>query len=161
MSTKNDNKAGAVQLQGIHHIKFCVSDFESSLTFYEAVLGARRMEELDHRLRDGTLFGVILEAPGLGTLLELRLNPPRAKLQSGFDPVTWAVPDCAALEQLMDHLDEVGIKHSPILTGLEGWVVVVDDPDGRRLRFYTIATHGPELEISISSPWLADILPTV
>lgn len=68
--------------------------------------------------------------------------------------MTLAVPDRAALEAWSQHLEALGIEHSPVLAGIQAWLVVFDDPDGRRLRLYTLETHGPELEPDLESPWL-------
>lgn len=142
-------------LRGIHHLKFPVRDLERSLGFYESTLGARRVAAWDHVHEDGTRYAVILEVPGLGTHLELRLDPKAAEQQRGFDPVTIAVQDRGALQAWADHLDTAGIAHSPTLTAIQAWLVVFEDPDGRRLRLYTLETHGPELPADEASPWLA------
>jgi hypothetical protein len=44
--------------------------------------------------------------------------------------------------------------NSPVLTAIQGWVLVFEDPDAGRLRLYTLATHGPETKPDASSPWL-------
>src|ERR1700737_1727538 len=94
------------ELKGIHHLKMPVSNLATSLDFYERALGARRIAEADHRRGDGSLFAYILAVPGLGTKLELRLHPQRAKSHAGFDPVTIAVEDRAVLDRWIDYLDQ-------------------------------------------------------
>ncbi|XVU28974.1 VOC family protein [Actinoplanes sp. CA-054009] len=141
-------------IDGIHHLKVPVSDLGASLDFYERALGARRIPDLDHRRPDGALFAYIVEVPNLGTLLELRLDPDRARLHNGFDPVTLLVQDRAALQAWDAHLTRESIAHSPVLTGLQAWLMVVPDPDGTRIRLYTAETHGPELAPDLTNPWL-------
>jgi hypothetical protein len=34
------------------------------------------------------------------------------------------------------------------------WLIVVQDPDGNRLRLYTLETHGPELKPEEDNPWI-------
>ena len=34
------------------------------------------------------------------------------------------------------------------------WLIVVPDPDGHRLRLYTLETHGPELAPDEDNPWV-------
>jgi len=141
-------------IAGIHHLKFPVADFELSIAFYEQVFGARRLSALDHRKPNGELFAVILEVPRLGTQLELRLNAEAARAQQGFDPVTLAVATLEDLRAWETHLSAHNVPHSPVLTGMKGWLVVLEDPDGRHIRFYTLETHGPELAVSTHARWL-------
>lgn len=140
---------------GIHHLKLPVADLERSAHWYGEVLGARRLTELDHRRPDGTLFAVILEVPGLGTNLELRLDPATADALVTYDFITLAVEDRAALDRWVAHLDSVGIHHSPPIVALVGWLLVIPDPDGLRLRLYTIQPHGLDpSHVEFDSPWL-------
>jgi catechol 2,3-dioxygenase-like lactoylglutathione lyase family enzyme len=145
---------GQMQIEGIHHLKFAVADLERSEAFYSAAFGAKRLSQMDHHMPDGTLFAVILDMPGLGTLLELRLDAASARAQANFDPVTLNVADVAALNSWIAHFDRCGLPHSPVLTGLVSWIVVVADPDQRRLRLYSRETHGPELAAMFDDPWL-------
>lgn len=142
-------------LHGIHHLKFPVGDLERSLGFYERALGASRVAKWDHVHQDGTRYAMILEVPGLGTRLELRLDPEAAERQRGFNPVIIAVQDRSALQAWADYLDGAGIEHSPVLAAIQAWLVVFVDPDGRQLRLYTLEMHGPELPPDEDSPWIA------
>ncbi|WP_164835798.1 antibiotic biosynthesis monooxygenase [Actinacidiphila soli] len=140
---------------GIHHLKLPVSDLDRSARWYTEVLGARRLTELDHRRPDGTLYAVILDVPGLGTLLELRLDPATAAALGRYDFLTLAVDDRAALDRWITHLDDLDILHSPPLVALVGWLLVIPDPDGLRLRLYTTQPHGLDAsEVDVASPWL-------
>ncbi|MCU1528094.1 MAG: lactoylglutathione lyase-like lyase [Frondihabitans sp.] len=143
-------------LRGIHHLKLAVSDIDVSLDFYERSLGARRIPEADHRRQeDGSLYAVILEIPGLGTLLELRRDPHRADLHRGFDPVTIAVSGRADLDDWDAWLTEHEVLHSPVIIAIQAWLIVIEDPDGNRIRLYTLEQHGPELTVDESNPWIA------
>ena len=141
-------------IAGIHHLKFPVADIGRSTAFYAAVFGAARIEALDHVRPDGTLFAVLLDVPGLGTLLELRLDAAAAGAQAGFDPVTCTVATRADLVMWHAHLEALGVSHSPVLVGVAGWLLAFADPDARRLRLYTLETHGPELAPSWDDPWV-------
>jgi catechol 2,3-dioxygenase-like lactoylglutathione lyase family enzyme len=141
---------------GIHHLKFPVAELARSLEFYERAFGAERVAAYDHIDASGRLFAYILSVPGLGAPLELRLNPGVAARHQGFDPVTLLVGDRADLTRWIEHFASHEIPHSEILVGAIGWLVVVQDPDGRRLRLYTRETHGPEEKVSWNSPWLQE-----
>ncbi|MEO7121777.1 MAG: VOC family protein [Lacisediminihabitans sp.] len=110
----------APQLQGIHHLKFAVSDLAVSLDFYQRAFDANRIPRADHRREsDGTLYAYILDVPGLGAHLELRLNPVRAAANAHFDPVTVAVADGSTLAEWDAHLNVQKIAHSPIITAIQ------------------------------------------
>jgi uncharacterized protein YbjT (DUF2867 family) len=53
--------------------------------------------------------------------------------------------------QTRDHA--AAVPHSPVLTAIQAWLIVVADPDDNRLRLYTLQNHGPELPPS-HDPWL-------
>jgi len=143
-------------LKGIHHLKFAVSDLSRSLQFYENVFHARRIVEWDHKHPDGSIYAYILDIPGLGTYLELRLNAQQAEKHRFFNVLTIAVDDRAALEQWVNILDALNVPHSPILVAIQAWLLVLEDPDQNRLRLYTLEMHGPEIEPDGSSAWLQD-----
>jgi catechol 2,3-dioxygenase-like lactoylglutathione lyase family enzyme len=142
------------KILGIHHVKFAVSDLVRSLAFYSRILGASRLPRLDHFNADGQLYAIIMEVPHLGTVLELRLHAEHAAKQKGFDPITLAVEGRADLQEWIAHLDAADVVHSPILTAYVGWLLVFEDPDGRRIRLYTHEKHGPELTPSSDARWL-------
>jgi len=142
-------------LLGIHHIKLAVSDLERSLRFYEALFGAQRIPQADHKHEaDGSLYAFILDVPNLGAKLELRLNPEQAKKHFHFDPITIAVKDKAALEQWQSYIASKKLPHSPIIVAIQAWLIVTEDPDGNRLRLYTVETHGSDIKPDEDNPWL-------
>jgi quinol monooxygenase YgiN/catechol 2,3-dioxygenase-like lactoylglutathione lyase family enzyme len=140
---------------GIHHVKLPVTDLERSAAWYATVLGAHRLSQLDHRRPDGTLFAVILDVPGLVGRLELRLDPATAKALNGYDFLTLAIENRSSVDDWIARLDTLGVEHSPPIVALVGWLLVVADPDGLRLRFYTTEPHGlGESAVEFESPWL-------
>jgi catechol 2,3-dioxygenase-like lactoylglutathione lyase family enzyme len=144
-------------LQGIHHIKIAVSDLHRSLEFYETLFGAKRIPQADHKHEgDGSLYAFILDVPNLGAKLELRLNAEQAKKHFHFDPVTIAVKDRSALKEWQSYLETKKLPHSPIIPAIQAWLIVVEDPDGNRMRLYTLETHGPDIKPDESNHWLQD-----
>ena len=81
----------AAPVSGIHHLKIVVSDLQASLSWWQDVTGARRNPDFDHRTADGQLFAHLLEIPGVGPYLELRLDPAAAAAVGSLDPITFAV----------------------------------------------------------------------
>jgi catechol 2,3-dioxygenase-like lactoylglutathione lyase family enzyme len=142
-------------IAGIHHLKFNVANLDRSLDFYTAAFGAKRLHELDHRHKDGALFAYILDVDNLGTYLELRASPERAAREAGLDPVTFAVRTYDDLLAWHDHFEARGVRHSPVFTGVLGWLLAAEDPDGRHLRFYTLETHPLTQDFSSDPYWLA------
>jgi catechol 2,3-dioxygenase-like lactoylglutathione lyase family enzyme len=141
-------------IDGIHHLKFAVADCDVSLRFYEAVFGARRLARADHRDAEGRIYAYICDMPGWGTLLDLRLSAVHAGAAARFDPVTLNIPDRAALAAWVAHLDALGVTHSGEIVTALAFMLVIEDPDGRRIRLYTRETHGPELTGVRDHPWM-------
>jgi catechol 2,3-dioxygenase-like lactoylglutathione lyase family enzyme len=145
-----------ISMDGIFYLKFAVSDIEKSVDFYEAVFGAKRQVADDHLTPDGFLWAVMLDVPGLGTRLQLRLDPAAAEAHRSWNPVALTVGTVEDLRAWGRHLDEVGGPHSPILTGLISWLIVIEDPDQNQLRIYCQETHGAEVEPSRDERWLGN-----
>ena len=50
--------------------------------------------------------------------------------------MTWGVDKRADLEEWGVWFDAHGVKRSKIFTGIKGWVMGCEDPDGRIVRLY-------------------------
>lgn len=128
-------------LAGIHHVKIPVTDLARSIDWYARVFGFRVSMEFPDA--DGVVRGVSGELPGLGdTLVAFRVNPKAAEGCEGFDPVSFAVEDHADIQAWADHLDQMGIRHSPVIEASVGWLLVLHDPDGLELHLYSWSAHG-------------------
>ncbi|MGH6657508.1 MAG: VOC family protein [Actinocrinis sp.] len=132
---------GRPSLSGIHHVKIPVTDLARAADWYSRVFGfAVTMRFPD---ADGTVRGVAGSLPGLGqTVLTLRVNETAARGCRGFDPVSFAVDDQADIRAWADHLDRLGVEHSPVIEASVGWLLVFHDPDGIQLHLYSWAAHG-------------------
>ena len=145
-----------IVLKGIHHIKMPVSNVEKSLEYYlKALQGSSRDTYHDHYRVDGSMLGAVLNVPGIGDgAFELREDPEWAKGDFGMDPITYGVETKADLLKLIEYFDSVGVENSGLLVGGVGYLVVTEDPDRRRLRFYCWEDHLPEEKPSDDSPWI-------
>jgi catechol 2,3-dioxygenase-like lactoylglutathione lyase family enzyme len=131
-------------LAGVHHVKIPVTDLARSIAFYADVFGFT--VEIEFPDSDGVVRGVAGNVPGLGdTMLCLRVNQAAAEGCAGFDPVSFAVADQAAVEGWAARLDELGLAHSPVIEATIGWLLVFDDPDGLQLHLYSWTEHGLDL----------------
>src|SRR5205809_6424464 len=129
------------ELAGVHHVKIPVTDLARSLRWYRQVFGLRPTIEFPEA--HGVVRGFSGEIPGLlPTMVSFRVNPAAAEGCRGFDPVSFAVQGRDDLERWVEHLDGVGVKHSPIVEASIGWLLIFDDPDGLTLHLYTWAAHG-------------------
>ncbi|WKE73535.1 NAD(P)-binding domain-containing protein [Streptomyces sp. WP-1] len=146
-------------LDGIHHLKFPVSDVDRSLAWWERAFGAVRRPHLDHRTPEGVLFGYVIAVPGVQEPVELRLAPGSAGAVSGFDPVTFAAPDRSAVQAWVDRFEAAGVANSGLLRGLNSWLVVVHDPDGVPIRICSRETHAWDAEgVDFDSPWITPLV---
>jgi len=145
-----------ISIDGIYHLKFAVADLERSARFYETVFGAKWLTKDDHFTPEGALFAIILDFPGLGTQLQLKLDPAAAAAQRGTNPVAFLVDTLDRLHSYVRDLDALKVSHSPVLNGLIQWLIVIEDPDLRQLRIYSRELHGPDVEPSKSERWLGN-----
>jgi catechol 2,3-dioxygenase-like lactoylglutathione lyase family enzyme len=129
-------------LVGLHHVKVPVLDLDLSLAWYQRVLGARHLSELDHVNSDGLRYAVILELPDTGITLELWLAPLAAQATEGYDPISFAVDNEGAVHQWANYLDEHCVEHSPVFTSLAGPLLVFRSPDGLYLRLLARPADG-------------------
>jgi catechol 2,3-dioxygenase-like lactoylglutathione lyase family enzyme len=142
-------------IQYIHHLKFPVADLGPSVTFYEQVFGAQELSKLTHKDPKGNVYARVLQIPGFQPIVELWVSSASAKAQAGYDFLTLAVKDRAALDKWSKYLDDLGIEHSDILTAIDSWLLVFEDPDGHRMRLYSLEEHPITHDVSTDKRWLS------
>ena len=126
--------ASSPKIKYLHHLKFPVADLDRSLIFYEQVFGAQILPDLTYKNEKGETYAYVLRISNFGPMLELWLNSRAAQAQAGYDFLTLAVKDCAALQHWIRHLDNLKIEHSQDVAGQGARPVTFEDPDGHRIR---------------------------
>ncbi|WP_022891302.1 VOC family protein [Agromyces subbeticus] len=132
--------ATAPPISGLHHVATLVPDLAASLAWYRRVLGAVRLDHLDHHDASGELTAVIVEIPNLGGVLQLRRSAE--PLPAHYDPLTLEVRDLAALGEWAAHLHAIGVHHSGVIVKRTGHGLEAETPEGTILRFYTAPSGG-------------------
>ena len=150
----------APPLLGLHHFKLPVSDLDASIDWYRRVFDAEYLPQFDHVDSDGVRYAVILDVPGLPAPVELRWAPQAAAAIDGYDPIDLAVDSVDALQAWIAHLDDLGVDHSPIITGGAGHLMVLADPDRIFIRIAEVPAGGvndiqmPDGDPESDDPWL-------
>ena len=157
-SAQSASSTAPPPIQYIHHLKFPVTDVDASVTFYEQVFGAQELSNMTHKdPKTGAVYARVLQIPGFQPMVELWISSKSAKAQAGYDFLTLAVKDCSALDSWSKYLDGLGIEHSDILTAIDSWLLVFEDPDGHRMRLYSLEEHPITHDVSTDKRWLDPI----
>src|SRR6476661_7941668 len=105
------NDLPALQLLSV---KIPVADLAASRRWYADVFGLR--EEMEWPDPDGVVRGVALSGIG-DILLALREHPEAAAATHGFGFLNVQVPSEEDLAGGAAHLDRLGVRHTPVITG--------------------------------------------
>lgn len=124
------------RMEGIIHVALTVCDVESSVAWYERVLGFRRVGRADH---EGG-FGVVLCTADERVWVVLHHHDanerePFSVTRTGLDHVAFQVATYDELEAWQEHFDRHDVRCSQIVT-IEDFGVsalVFFDPDGIQL----------------------------
>ena len=140
-SSTSTGTAMPASFLGVNHLKLPADDIEKTVSFYTSVFPLTFIPQYQHYDKTGKLFASMLRHEPTGLIVEIRLNTKQAAAQRGWDPVTYGVDKRADLEEWGRWLDSKGVAHSKILTGVKGWVMSVEDPDGKFVKLYTEEEH--------------------
>jgi hypothetical protein len=141
----------APPLAGLHHLKVPAADL-THLDWYQRVFDASHVPGLDHVDSKGTRYAAILEIPGVPVPLELRWAPAAAEALRECDILVLAVDSADELAQWVPHLDTLDVTHSPILTGGDGPVLVMANPDGKFIRLMVAPPEGVSAQTLCGAP---------
>src|ERR1700736_3164813 len=148
----------APRLHRLHHIKLPVTGRDTSLNGSRRVFDAQHLTRFDPYDGAGTRYAVILQLPGVDIPIELRWAPDAATATVGYDPVSFVADNPQAWS---DHLDVLGIEHSPMITALAGQLLIFRDPDQTFLHLLTLPEGGIQaIEMNRDAaepegPWIA------
>lgn len=141
------DQSGPVGITGIHHVSITVTDLETSLAWYERLLGADRVPmKFPHYGCEDTGYGELLVEPRSGVVIGLHTNTgndgqPFDEARTGLDHLALNVATRADLEAWTARLDELGIEHSGIRAGDQPFpfaTVVFRDPDNIQLELFAV-----------------------
>jgi len=132
-ATKPD---GPRSFNGVNHLKLASSDIWKTHDFYTKIFHFTPLPHYNHYTPEHKLFAVMFEHTPTKLIVEVRYEPTQAAAQKGWDPVTWGVGTRKDLEEWGRWLDANGVKRSKILTGIKGWLMACEDPDGKHVRLY-------------------------
>ncbi|MGI8458757.1 MAG: VOC family protein [Propionibacteriaceae bacterium] len=118
-------------------VKIPVADVAASRRWYADVFGLR--EEMEWPDSDGVVRGVALAGIG-GVLLALREHPEAAAATRGFGFLNVQVPTVDDLAGCGAHLDQLGVRHTSVMTGASGRLMGFHDLDQHELSFYAKTT---------------------
>jgi predicted enzyme related to lactoylglutathione lyase len=123
---------------GLRGAKLPVRDITVTADWYSRVFGWMRMFEFPDE--HGTVQGVGGPLPGHNqTGLAFRHNPA-AIAQEGLE-LQIVIETRNDLQLWAEHLDRLGVAHSPIIDATVAWLVVLHDPDGHEIHLMTREEH--------------------
>ena len=122
----------------LNHVALTVRDLEVSAPWYRQLIGADPL--IDEHTAAG--FRHLVWAFDNGTLFGIHEHDRKApderftEFRAGLDHVGFGCVDRAALEQWVQRLDALGVKHSGIVDESYGSGLSFRDPDGIALEFF-------------------------
>ena len=122
---------------GIGHLDLSVSDVGASATWYEEVLGLRRLRRVDFPER--TMIVLYHDASGLVIGLNQHQGYPGEPFderRAGLDHVGFAVGRRQDLDVWQRRLAALGVEHSPVADTEVGSALVFRDPDHIQLELW-------------------------
>nr|WP_255688744.1 metallothiol transferase FosB [Pontibacillus sp. HN14] len=122
--------SGIVDIQGINHITFSVSDLPMSIKFYEQVLGATLLVE-----GEKTAY---FDLNGLWIALNMEKEIPRREIEESYTHIAFTVAE-ESFQDVVAHLKSLDVR---MLKGrkrdeLDKKSIYFTDPDGHKFEFHT------------------------
>ncbi|MCD5325065.1 MULTISPECIES: metallothiol transferase FosB [Pontibacillus] len=119
-----------MDIQGINHITFSVSDLPMSIKFYEQVLGATLLVE-----GEKTAY---FDLNGLWIALNMEKEIPRREIEESYTHIAFTVAE-ESFQDVVAHLKSLDVR---MLKGrkrdeLDKKSIYFTDPDGHKFEFHT------------------------
>ena len=151
-----------MELGGIHHLTAVTTEASQNVAFYTEVLGLRLVKKTvnqDDVSAYHLFYGDELGRPGTEITFfdwpHLRIAPNRAGAGE-VSTTELRVPDRAALEWWVGHLEESGVPHGGIEERDGRAHIAFTDPEGQRLR---LAGDDGETGVAGGIPWEESAVP--
>jgi catechol-2,3-dioxygenase len=122
---------------GISHLDLSVSDVDASASWYERVLGLRRLRRVELATR--TMIVLFHDATGLVIGLNQHQGCPEEPFderRAGLDHVGLAVESREHLDLWETRLADLDVEHSPVADTPVGSALVFRDPDNIQLELW-------------------------
>lgn len=125
------------EAQRIHHVTITVTDLDTSVAWYQRLLG---LEKVALRTGSGWVRALMKNRHGLVIGLTVHDAGDSAdrfdERRVGLDHLSIACADAAEVEAWRERLNELGVVHDGIGELTYGHVLVARDPDGIPVEFF-------------------------
>ncbi|NMH96370.1 VOC family protein [Pseudonocardia acidicola] len=120
---------------GVAHLAMTVVDMEATAAWWERTFGFERLRRVDEPEGEQRHPRILIRHPGSGLVFGIhephersgdRFDPDR----TGLDHIALAVTERTDLDRWSEHLDALGVEHSPARDAGYAEFVSFTDPDG-------------------------------
>lgn len=125
----------------VAHLAVTVIDMEATAAWWGRVFGAERVTRVDEPPGELRHPRILVRHPGSSLVIGIhephdrsgdRFDPDR----TGMDHVALAVTERADLDRWIEHLDVLGVAHSPVRDAGYAEFVSLEDPDGIQVELW-------------------------
>ena len=136
-------EAAVVDILGQEHISLTVRDIEKTAKWYEQVLGLTRQSSNTDEVQGWKKVRMTHLPSGMRlNFTEHFANSGAAfdERRTGLDHLAFRVASRQEMEAWVAHFDRLGVEHSPIKEGRNGYILTFRDPDNIQLELSAVAS---------------------